>query len=160
MKAIINFSKPELFLIGILVGGVKKRKNKFLINLRQYIPGRDRIPGNCTKKFLSDVYNGLKNLGLINELDDDIVLTERGNFVYSFFREKAQLFKYDMNDILRDILHFYNKKIFDDGPGVINMGELLILEQSLLISNPIINFLINILQLLSLQVKDLIIFFS
>lgn len=153
MEHIINFSRPELFLIGIIIGHIKK-KNEFLTDLKKYIPGKNRIPGSCSNKFLLDVYRGLVSLKLIKELDTgEVILSKNGNFFYNYLNEKAQLFNYGINDVLNDILHYYNKSIFDTGPGIVSKGELLILEQMILISNPIINFLTNILQRLILK-KD------
>lgn len=154
MGHIINFSRPELFLIGIIAGQIKKKKTEFLTNLKKYIPGKNRIPGSCSNTFLLEVYHGLVNLKLIKELDnEEVILSKKGNFFYSYLTEKAQLFNYRIDDVLNDILHYYNKSIFDTGPGIISKGELLILEQMILISNPIINFIMNILQGLILE-KD------
>lgn len=142
----IKFSKPELFLIGIIAGRTPQTKIQFLTNLKKYIPGKDRIPGHCSDYFIKDVYDGLKTLDLIREYKSEkISLTKKGTLILDLLKKKCDLFNCDLDAILRDVLYSYNNKLFVIGPSILLENEILLLEQFILISNPIINLVLTIL---------------
>jgi len=147
MDARIYFSRPEIFLIAIIVGKKHQDKEAFLSDLRKYIPDRkNRIPGNCSENFLNDIYKSLKNCNIIDEINTrKILLSERANCIYAILQNKTILFNCDIMSVLKDILYYYNKKIFEKGPGLLTYKELIIIEQNILISNPIVNLILNIM---------------
>lgn len=153
MDARIYFSRPEIFLIAIIVGKKHQDKEAFLSDLRKYIPDRkNRIPGNYSENFLNDIYKSLKNCNIIDEINTGkIVLSEKAYCIYVILQNKADLFSCDITNILQDILYHYHKSIFDIGPDILNDKELIIFEQNILVSNPIINTILTVLQNLNLE---------